>query len=84
MEGREAPHGGVGRLRVSPADKGSCSPAFWAFGLCGEIESREWFGLFGEIHPGLSTENLGLFRDRCWTLSVNPPMFDPSATNMLS
>jgi hypothetical protein len=45
---------------------------FWLFGLCGEAESREQLGLFGETHTGLSTENLGLFGDHRWTLSVHP------------
>jgi hypothetical protein len=43
----------------------------WLFGLYGEAESREQFGLFGETHTGLSTENIGLFGDHRWTLSVH-------------
>jgi hypothetical protein len=44
----------------------------------------KWVGLFGEILSGLSTENLGLFGDRCWTLSVTPPIVYPWITNMLT
>jgi hypothetical protein len=43
----------------------------WLFGLYGEAESREQFGLCGETHTGLSTENIGLFGDHRWTLSVH-------------
>ena len=66
---RDGPHLGPMSLRSSlprPTCCGACS--VWPFGLYGEVELREQFGLFGETHAGLSTEKLGLFGDRCWTL----------------
>jgi hypothetical protein len=57
--------------------------SFWPFGLCGEAESREQFGLFGETRRGF-------IHRRSWTVwgslldSVGiPPIDDYSIINML-
>jgi hypothetical protein len=85
MEGGEAPCGRVGGLRMSPAWQGLAftnrRSGIWT--LWGNRVVQVVWTLWG-TPLGISTENLGLFGDRCWTLSVTPQMVCSSVTNRLS